>query len=63
MIHCSFCDKSQAETAYIIGKGKGSDIYICGECTLTCLSIVKDAMTNDNKIIEAHFAKKKEATQ
>jgi len=42
VIHCSFCGKSQSEVKKIIA---GPTVFICNECILLCLDIVKE----DNK--------------
>ena len=38
-IHCSFCGKSQSEVKKIIA---GPTVFICNECILLCLDIVKE---------------------
>lgn len=49
-IHCSFCAKSQRETAYLVA---GPMVFICDECVLVCGEIISDEIRKKNASVES----------
>jgi hypothetical protein len=45
-LHCSFCGKSQHEVRKLIA---GPTVFICDECTILCLDVLKDEGLSDYK--------------
>lgn len=46
---CSFCGKQQKDVQHLIS---GPDVYICDECVILCVEILKDHGTNIMKEID-----------
>ncbi|MGB1360993.1 MAG: ATP-dependent Clp protease ATP-binding subunit ClpX [Alphaproteobacteria bacterium] len=48
-LHCSFCNKAQAETKKLIA---GLGVHICDECVGLCVEIISEDVKNSDKLLD-----------